>query len=178
MALPKKYKKPKINMPVCNFCGAVAKHYGYQCKDNPRNKCKYCGGNTHTSLMCLHKPRVPIKQESDKAHAKRTETSREWFRLNPPDAKGLWYCYLQISPFCPIKLTRSTIRLEHVKSKTRYPELKYVQSNIRPSCDFCNKLKGSLDLEELFIVSSIRLAEGVTLEAILASLDTTNKSIV
>lgn len=159
MALPKRDKKPKINMPICPHCGAIAQHYGYQCPKNPRNKCKYCGG-AHTSLSCFNKPRRPLRQESEKARSKRTETNREWFKINPPDKKGLWYCYLRISPLCPIKLTRTTIRLEHVKSKVRYPELKYVVSNLKPACEHCNKLKGSLDLEELPSLSTIRLPAG------------------
>lgn len=157
MALPWRDKKPKIQMPVCPFCGAVGKHYGYQCKDNPKNKCKTCGSNYHTSLMCPHKPRRPLRQESEKSKSKRTATSREWFRLNPPDARGVWYCYLQISPRCPIKLTRSTITLEHVKSKVRHPELKYDVTNLKPACEYCNKLKGSLDVDQLSQLGSVRV---------------------
>ena len=159
MALPWNQKKPVIKMPVCAICGVVAKHYAYQCPQNPKNKCKYCGGTSHSTLMCQNKPRRPIKQESDKARSKRTKVSREWFKLNPPDEKGVWICYLQISPNCPVKLTRSTITLEHVKSKVRYPELKYEVSNLKPACGECNKLKGSLDLEELSSFGSIRISK-------------------
>ena len=111
---------------------------------------KYCDGCgvTHTSIMCFSKPRRPIKNESEKAKSKRTQTGRRWFELNPPDDKGVWICYLQISIVCPVKLTRSTIRLEHVKSKVRHPELKYDVDNLRPACDNCNKLKGSLSEAE------------------------------
>lgn len=157
MALPKKDKKFKVNLPTCPHCGAVAKHYGYQCPKNPKNNCKYCGSSTHTTLMCLNKPRVPIRQESEKARSKRTATSREWYRLNPPDENGTWICYLQISPRCPRILTRSTITLEHVKSKVRHPELKYDVNNLKPACEFCNKLKGSLDLEDLPMIGGIRI---------------------
>lgn len=157
MALDRRDKKFQIRMPECPFCGAIAKHYGYQCKDNPKNKCKTCGSNYHTSLMCPHKKRRPLRKESEKTTAKRTATSREWFRLNPPDPKGLWYCYLRISPQCPYKLTRSTITLEHVKSKARHPELKYDVTNLKPACEYCNKLKGSLDVEELSQLGSVRL---------------------
>lgn len=112
---------------------------------------KYCDGCgiTHTSIMCFNKPRRSIRKESVKTHDRRTETSREWFKLNPPDEKGVWICYLTISPRCPIKLTRSTIRLEHVKSKARYPELKYSVDNLKPACDYCNKLKGSQEVAEV-----------------------------
>lgn len=157
MSLPNRDKKPKIKMPVCNFCGAVAKHYGYQCRENPKNICKYCGGRDHTSLMCQKKPRRPISNESAATKSKRTATSRLWYELNPPDASGLWYCYLRISPNCPYKLTRSTITLEHVKSKVRHPELRYEVTNLKPACSACNKLKGSLDVEELSSLGSVRI---------------------
>lgn len=111
---------------------------------------KYCDGCgvTHTTVMCFNKPRRPIKKESDKTYSRRKEVSREWFVLNPPDGKGIWICYLQIAPNCPVKLTRSTIRLEHVLSKVRHPELKYDVGNLKPACDNCNKLKGSLSETE------------------------------
>jgi 5-methylcytosine-specific restriction endonuclease McrA len=157
MALPKKDKKFKMKLPTCPFCKAVAKHYGYQCVLNPKNLCKYCGSNMHTTLMCINKPRVPLRKESEKAKSKRTATSREWYTLNPPDKNGTWTCYLQISPRCPRILTRTTITLEHVKSKARHPELKYVVSNLKAACEFCNKLKGSLDLEDLPMIGGIRI---------------------
>lgn len=114
-------------------------------------KNKYCDGCgvTHSTIMCFNKPRRAIKKEADKTRDKRTEVSRLWFELNPPDSRGVWYCYLRISPQCHIKLTRSTIRLEHVKSKVRYPELKYEVTNLKEACDPCNKMKGSRDLEEI-----------------------------
>lgn len=144
-----KNKKYKIKLPECKWCDAIGKHYSWQCKENPKNKCKHCGGSSHTSLMCQKKPRKRLKPEAEKTKYKRTETTREWYRLNPPDEKGLWYCYLQISPKCPFKLTRSTITLEHVRPKVRAPELKYETSNLKPSCMFCNSKKQSLDIEDL-----------------------------
>ncbi len=159
MALPKPDKKFKIKLPECSFCGAIAKHYGYQCRLNPKNQCKYCGESTHTSLMCLKKPRRPLKKESEKTKSKRIAVSREWFKLNPPSPKGTWECYLQISPECPRVLTRSTITLEHVKSRARHPELKYDITNLKPSCAPCNFLKGSLDVEELSNLGSIKLGQ-------------------
>lgn len=111
--------------------------------------CNYCGGDNHTSLMCFKKPRRRIKPISDKNKLKEQQTKREWFDLNPPNEKGLWFCYLGISPDCPRKLTRSTITLEHVKSKVRHPELKFDVTNLKPACSPCNALKGSRDVDEL-----------------------------
>jgi len=111
---------------------------------------KYCDncGITHTTIMCFNKPRKKIKNESEKSFTKRQLTTYEWFRLNPPDDKGIWICYLQISPHCPVKLTRSTIQLEHIESKARNPARKYDVDNLKPACRFCNKLKGSLSETE------------------------------
>ena len=113
------------------------------------NPCKYCGGATHTSLMCFHKPRNRIRKESPKAYAHRQETKSAWLLENPADDNGEWECYLQISDVCPIKLNADTLVLEHVKSRSTSPELRYVISNIKASCEFCNRLKGSKSLELL-----------------------------
>lgn len=114
-----------------------------------KNQCKYCGSELHYSITCFLKPRRPIKSISEKTYSKKQQTDRLWYKLNPPDGKGLWYCYLQIAQECPYKLTASTITLEHVRSKARYPQLKFVVTNLRAACGFCNKIKGSKDIEEL-----------------------------
>lgn len=114
-----------------------------------KSKCKTCGSNLHYTYQCFQTQKKRIRPESYKVEVKRTETSRQWFELNPEDSRGRWFCYLYISPQCPKVLTRSTINLEHVRSKARYPELKFDVTNLRASCSFCNKLKGSLDLEDL-----------------------------
>lgn len=149
MALPHRDKKPVIKLPTCTFCNAIGKHYSYTCRLNPKNYCKHCKSINHTTLMCPSKPRKLLKKESDKTRSKRTAVNREWFILNPPTPKGTWECYLQITPECPRVLTRSTITLEHVRSKARYPELKFDVTNLKPSCSACNKSKQSLDLEDL-----------------------------
>lgn len=113
------------------------------------SNCKYCGSDKHTSLMCFNKPRRRMKPISEKTALREQQTKRHWFELNPPNEKGVWFCYLRIHPFCPYKLTRSTIRLEHVKSRARHPELKFDVTNLKPACDWCNRLKGSRDIDEL-----------------------------
>lgn len=115
---------------------------------------KYCDGCgvSHSSIMCFKKPRRPLRFESDKAYNKRTKTTREWYRLNPPNERGLWPCYLRISVACPTWITESMMQLEHVRSKARHKHLQYVLINLMPACDFCNKLKGSLDIEDLITI--------------------------
>jgi 5-methylcytosine-specific restriction endonuclease McrA len=111
--------------------------------------CKFCGKETHASWKCFSKPTRAMKPEATKTTTKRQKTNREWFNVNLPDDKGLWYCYLFIAPECPRWLSRSTITLEHVRSKARAPELMYQISNLKPACSFCNEIKGSLDLKDL-----------------------------
>ena len=101
--------------------------------------------------MCPNKKRRPLRHSSEKRVHKKQETDRLWYELNPPNERGLWFCYLRISPHCPKKLTSSTITLEHVRSKARYPELIFVVTNLKPACEYCNALKGSLDLEDLVV---------------------------
>lgn len=110
-------------------------------------KCSYCSGE-HYSINCFNKPRRPIRKASKKYVFKKQQTDRLWYELNPPDEKGRWFCYLGISPECKVVLTRSTITLEHVKSKARHPDLRFEVTNLRPACAPCNALKGSLDWDD------------------------------
>lgn len=50
-------------------------------------------------------------------------------------------CYLQINKSCPRWMPRHVVTMEHVLSKTKYPEVKYNVINIMPACEFCNKSK-------------------------------------
>lgn len=113
--------------------------------------CKHCGKTDHYSLMCFNRPRKLIKPKSDKYYQQEMDTKWAWFKLNPPDHNGYWDCYLCISENCPYRINRDTLVLEHVKPKVRYPKLRFVVSNIKPSCRFCNKIKGSRELEELVL---------------------------
>lgn len=111
-------------------------------------KCKNCGREGHYAIRCMFTTNAPIRPISEKTYSRKQRTDRLWYELNPPDEKGTWTCYLQISRDCPITLTRSTITLEHVKSKARHPELKFDVTNIKPACSPCNKLKGSLNWDD------------------------------
>ena|ERR1019366_3790055 len=118
--------------------------------------CTFCGKFGHYQTFCRSKPNkaikqasTPIRKESVKSRGRRIETANKWFKKNPPDEDGHWICYLQISSLCPVKLDRGMLSLEHVEPKVKRPDLKYNTDNIRPSCSFCNKMKGSRTLEQL-----------------------------
>lgn len=119
--------------------------------------CKYCGRETHFSFQCglrprkekPKKPQKPIRFASKKSAKRKRDVDKEWHEQNPPNEKGLWPCYLRISPDCEVWVDAETINLEHKKSKVRHPELKYVVSNIGATCNPCNKQKGSLDDDDV-----------------------------
>lgn len=121
-----------------------------QFKRKPCAECQslYHSKGYHKPRTALRTARKPMKRESDKTKSKRQATALQWDKLNPPDENGEWTCYLQISPDCPIKLTKQTLVREHYYSKTRRPDLKYEVSNIRPACDPCNSVKLSRNGDE------------------------------
>lgn len=113
-----------------------------------KNPCKLCGSELHAAWTCRLRSKNPIRQQSNKAVSLHQRTRKEWFRANPPDENGNWYCYISKHPLCPKVLTKETITLEHNLSKVRRPDLRYDINNIFPACTFDNKAKGSLSAEE------------------------------
>lgn len=117
--------------------------------------CKYCGSDMHTSLLCFERPRTPMQSKRKLMNrvgpvtAKWIETRHEWIQANPPDEKGEWNCYLPIHhPQCPRKLNIYTLTLDHKKSRSRHPELRFDLSNLGPASAYCNTDKGSKSPEE------------------------------
>lgn len=68
------------------------------------------------------------------------DTRREWIDKHPEP----WTCYL-----CGRLLDIDTLTLDHIKSRTRRPDLRYTENNLAPCCWPCNKAKGSKGLDEL-----------------------------
>jgi 5-methylcytosine-specific restriction endonuclease McrA len=65
----------------------------------------------------------------------------EWFKNNPQDR---YQCYI-----CGDMLLPNETQLDHIASRARHPELRFIESNLAPVCHRCNRLKGSRDLEEV-----------------------------
>ena len=122
---PYKRQLPK----TCKYCGEEnPRHWPFQCFKNPKRK-KY-------SINKIGKV------------AKQMQSVREvWFRENPPNGE-YYYCYLGISNYCPNRLLPIETFLDHVKPRSRFPELRYDLLNLMPICYWCNTLKGSKSLEE------------------------------
>lgn len=75
-------------------------------------------------------------------------TRNEWIKANATK-DGTWECYLKISPLCLGSLTIDTLTLDHVKSRSRHPELRFDLNNLKPCCSPCNTHKGSRYVEEM-----------------------------
>ncbi len=124
--------------------------------------CSFCGSISHNSIRCYkkqiaslrdkpHKKKKPIRKEIPIANNKRQLLKTTFFANNPPDEKGGYTCYLQISPHCLKWISKPYVTIEHVYPRQKFPELKYIPENILPSCEFCNKTKMSNTPEQLAI---------------------------
>lgn len=117
--------------------------------------CKWCDSIEHTQFYCPRKRRKPIavrkRPKQIGKYGKQWIITREtWFRKNPPEYMDAYYkCYLNISDKCPGYMPPERTTLDHIKSRSRHPELRYTMSNLAPSCYPCNRMKGSKDLEDL-----------------------------
>ncbi len=136
----------------------------------PKKKCKFCHDPhpNHFPYQCPVNPKVALKRKVGmkrtplKKVGKQTKqwfvTRATWIRKNPPDEHGYWYCYLQIHPWCPKKLTIDKdkvgydvgiLTLDHVVARTRDGSKKFSQNNLRPACIYCNNEKGSKSLDQV-----------------------------
>ena len=112
-------------------------------KDMATTYCPECN-KTHYPLMCYFKPRKPLHKIGPTAK-KWIDTRKEWVKNNPPDISGYWYC-----TYCGVPLAYSSLTLDHIKARSRRPDLRYDHSNLAPSCYSCNQQKGSKDVEEFY----------------------------
>ncbi len=120
----------------------------------PKKPCKHCGQMGHFAYQCRANPRKAMKRVPMKRVGKVTKqwfvTRATWLRNNPPPIDGAyWECYLQIHPWCPVRIDIHTVTLDHVVSRTRDPSLRFTASNLRPACMHCNEMKGSRSLDEV-----------------------------
>lgn len=123
----------------CKHCGTLG-HYPSQCWKNPKQLKSFSSFKTQLSRSSPLVAHKPMKKVGKQARLW-METRREWIAQHPGPT---WKCYL-----CGVLLTRETLTLDHIQSRGRYPELRYVLSNLQPSCAPCNLAKGSRDLDEL-----------------------------
>ena len=118
----------------------------------PKKPCKHCGGMGHFPYMCSKNPKKSWKNNGLKSNGKYakqwTITRQTWIRNNPMPASG-WICYLQIHPWCPVRLNEKTLTLDHIISRSRAPSLRFSADNLKPACIYCNNEKGSKSLDQV-----------------------------
>lgn len=70
-------------------------------------------------------------------------TKRKWFKLNPPNHQGYYYCAL-----CTKWITHPD--LDHIKTRGGHQELAADLDNLRPVCRYCHiqRHSGKLRAEE------------------------------
>lgn len=69
---------------------------------------------------------------------------KKWLFNHPPNHEGFYTCYI-----CKRWIKANEVTLDHIKSRSRHPELVFDEDNMRPCCYDCNFKKGSRDLEEI-----------------------------
>lgn len=107
--------------------------------------CTYCREIGHTAFKCLRKPRKPLRAKRrmksiGAVGVKWIETRKLWLKLHKANE---YHCH-----YCGRTLTPQELTLDHYKSRSRYPSLRYDLSNLVPCCAPCNEAKGSMDGDE------------------------------
>jgi 5-methylcytosine-specific restriction endonuclease McrA len=103
----------------------------------PKKPCKFClvPKPKHWPFQCFYNPKgqTPIKRKG-KVTAQWEYFRKYWIKAN----SGPYRCYL-----CGIPLNSKTVTLDHVLPRSRRPDLRLDESNIKPCCWNCNHKKGS-----------------------------------
>ncbi len=120
-------------------------------QNTPNKPCKHCSevDPTHWPYQCFKNPK---QRKTPKTMGKYTKqwiiTRKTWIRNNPPDDRGYYKCYLNISPFCPSWMLQREMTLDHVIARSRDASKRYAADNLRPACYPCNTLKGSQSVDK------------------------------
>lgn len=130
----------------------------------PKKPCKHCGLMGHFPYACYQNPKRALKAIKRSPINKVGKTTKQWLitratwiRKNPPPINGVyWECYLQIHQWCPIRIDVAHLTLDHVVSRSHDPSLRFTQSNLKPSCIYCNTEKGSRSVEQVMAAKGKR----------------------
>lgn len=113
----------------------------------PTKPCRFCDKRSHFPYQCYKNPkRKKYIKKQGKVANQWAITRKEWFRKNPPEQSPYphYVCYL---PGHGEWLLPNETTLDHVKSRSRHPELRFVLANLKPCCWQGNQEKGSKDGE-------------------------------
>jgi len=140
---------------TCNWEGCDRGCYGGFClMHKPRkllrsNKhCILCDEIGHSRTQCLkYSSRTP--RNKPRYYGKYTDkwrrTRLKWYSLNAPDHAGYYYCH-----YCGVAITEAESTLDHIKTRSEAPELRYDLNNVVVCCWPDNSKRGSMKYE-LFI---------------------------
>ncbi len=117
--------------------------------------CKHCGSEQHTAFNCPHKPKKTLQARTALKPKRRLKKmgrigkaladQRELFlRENDPPYNCIYCLVIGID----IPLLPEEFDVEHGKSKTRHPGLRFSKGNLYVACKAHNQDKGSKDIDE------------------------------
>lgn len=127
-------------------------------KTYPTKPCRFCGGLGHWPYQCFQNPKRKALKTSGKTNKQWLVTRRTYFKRNPPIMMPFphYECYICGKWLIPPKSSGyyspeiaeqlgEYPTLDHVLSRSRHPELRFGQDNLKPCCWQCNTEKGSKD---------------------------------
>lgn len=120
---------------MCISCGQTFVRF-----NSLQRKCGRCAYNLNA------KPKKPMKRMG-KVGKEWLDTRNEWIKQNPPNHQGLWQCAIRISPQCLGWVDIDQLQVDHIKARSKRQDLRNEQSNLQPSCSYCNSEKSSKSLD-------------------------------
>lgn len=117
--------------------------------------CTRCGSAWHTGFTCPRRQRKPIQTRKPLQAGRRMkrvgrigkallDQRAQYFHDNPPP----YYCIYCLVVGIDTPIMQEDAQVEHGKSKTRHPALRFVKDNLYVSCAFHNEDKRSRDIDE------------------------------
>lgn len=94
-----------------------------------------------------HGDRTP-RWKSNRPHRNRpvdqewVKVKVDWYELNPPEDGDYYQCAL-----CPYYVHKDEVTLDHILTRSSRPDLKYKLDNLQPAHWYCNRLRGSMSME-------------------------------
>ena len=100
--------------------------------------------------MCFKNPEIEqfgyVKDKPSKLLKRQGKVSDKWLRV-----RRQWFVDNQAESYtcyiCGRFLWPADVTLDHIKSRSSHPELRFEMSNLAPACWKCNTEKGSRSLE-------------------------------
>lgn len=126
-----------MKTPKCKHCGAENQHYSTFCMKAPKKAIK--ASVTQLKRTPLPRPTKPIKKKG-KVSKQWERTRAKWFLTH---SQVYYACYI-----CGKRMNPSETQLDHVKSRSSRPDLRFSLDNLKPICMADNMRKGSLSLDK------------------------------